>query len=107
MESSTVGSFDGRSEEHTSELQSRPHLVCRLLLEKKQKTTDNARTPSPPPRSFQRTPPTTPSPGEHHHSLSACQPSSTPRSPIESVFFFKKTAAPGIPPFSPTPPFSP
>src|SRR5690554_7216434 len=27
-------SFEGRSEEHTSELQSRPHLVCRLLLEK-------------------------------------------------------------------------
>src|SRR3989442_7659059 len=26
---------DRRSEEHTSELQSRPHLVCRLLLEKK------------------------------------------------------------------------
>src|SRR3989442_6947478 len=26
-----------RSEEHTSELQSRPHLVCRLLLEKKKK----------------------------------------------------------------------
>src|SRR3989442_5181274 len=26
---------DLRSEEHTSELQSRPHLVCRLLLEKK------------------------------------------------------------------------
>src|SRR5690554_7245980 len=34
-----------RSEEHTSELQSRPHLVCRLLLEKKKKNnTDNART---------------------------------------------------------------
>src|SRR2546422_3049543 len=30
-----------RSEEHTSELQSRLHLVCRLLLEKK-KTTENA-----------------------------------------------------------------
>src|SRR2546422_8137022 len=29
---------DGRSEEHTSELQSRLHLVCRLLLEKKKKT---------------------------------------------------------------------
>src|SRR3989442_10848334 len=29
-----------RSEEHTSELQSRPHLVCRLLLEKK-KTLEN------------------------------------------------------------------
>src|SRR5690554_7179697 len=28
---------NGRSEEHTSELQSRPHLVCRLLLEKKKK----------------------------------------------------------------------
>src|SRR5436305_10272824 len=28
-----------RSEEHTSELQSRPHLVCRLLLEKKKTCT--------------------------------------------------------------------
>src|SRR5690554_7623058 len=28
-----------RSEEHTSELQSRPHLVCRLLLEKKKNIT--------------------------------------------------------------------
>src|SRR3989442_8169737 len=28
-----------RSEEHTSELQSRPHLVCRLLLEKKKQHT--------------------------------------------------------------------
>src|SRR3989442_10041719 len=32
-----------RSEEHTSELQSRPHLVCRLLLEKK-KTKQSHRT---------------------------------------------------------------
>src|SRR5690554_7587851 len=30
-----------RSEEHTSELQSRPHLVCRLLLEKKKKKKQN------------------------------------------------------------------
>src|SRR5690554_5562848 len=30
-----------RSEEHTSELQSRPHLVCRLLLEKKKSNLDN------------------------------------------------------------------
>src|SRR2546422_1519732 len=30
---------DTRSEEHTSELQSRLHLVCRLLLEKKKNTT--------------------------------------------------------------------
>src|SRR2546422_4110175 len=32
---------DSRSEEHTSELQSRLHLVCRLLLEKKKKNKDN------------------------------------------------------------------
>src|SRR5690554_7120344 len=31
-----------RSEEHTSELQSRPHLVCRLLLEKKKKQSSQA-----------------------------------------------------------------
>src|SRR2546422_2792795 len=31
------GLIGGRSEEHTSELQSRLHLVCRLLLEKKKK----------------------------------------------------------------------
>src|SRR5690606_31874848 len=30
--------FNNRSEEHTSELQSRENLVCRLLLEKKKKT---------------------------------------------------------------------
>src|SRR2546422_3934221 len=30
--------WKGRSEEHTSELQSRLHLVCRLLLEKKKQT---------------------------------------------------------------------
>src|SRR3712207_8947195 len=36
---STVRIVPGRSEEHTSELQSRQYLVCRLLLEKKRKTT--------------------------------------------------------------------
>src|SRR5690625_1005284 len=36
----------GRSEEHTSELQSRGHLVCRLLLEKKQIETDLRSTQS-------------------------------------------------------------
>src|SRR5437660_4976178 len=34
----------GRSEEHTSELQSRGHLVCRLLLEKKKKKKNNNKT---------------------------------------------------------------
>src|SRR2546422_5281768 len=33
-----------RSEEHTSELQSRLHLVCRLLLEKKKKKTKTTNT---------------------------------------------------------------
>src|SRR5690606_39919886 len=33
------GDFKVRSEEHTSELQSRENLVCRLLLEKKKKKT--------------------------------------------------------------------
>src|SRR2546429_1113538 len=33
-----------RSEEHTSELQSRLHLVCRLLLEKKKTTDDDNHT---------------------------------------------------------------
>src|SRR5690554_7398676 len=32
---SAISTSVDRSEEHTSELQSRPHLVCRLLLEKK------------------------------------------------------------------------
>src|SRR5690554_7425462 len=32
---------EDRSEEHTSEFQSRPHLVCRLLLEKKKKKKKN------------------------------------------------------------------
>src|SRR3712207_8867922 len=32
----------GRSEEHTSELQSRQYLVCRLLLEKKKKTLEQS-----------------------------------------------------------------
>src|SRR3989442_3348451 len=37
-----------RSEEHTSELQSRPHLVCRLLLEKKKTKTHLHVTVNPP-----------------------------------------------------------
>src|SRR5690554_7005448 len=37
-----------RSEEHTSELQSRPHLVCRLLLEKKNSKKTSTRLPPVP-----------------------------------------------------------
>src|SRR5690554_7347519 len=38
---SKKGALTIRSEEHTSELQSRPHLVCRLLLEKKKTNISN------------------------------------------------------------------
>src|SRR5438874_10497518 len=37
-----LGALASRSEEHTSELQSRRDLVCRLLLEKKKKTRSSA-----------------------------------------------------------------
>src|SRR5438309_9141119 len=39
-----VAAVPGRSEEHTSELQSQFHLVCRLLLEKKKNKNINLRT---------------------------------------------------------------
>src|SRR3712207_7155022 len=38
-EDAEVEHLDARSEEHTSELQSRQYLVCRLLLEKKKQLT--------------------------------------------------------------------
>src|SRR2546422_3917243 len=51
--------LETRSEEHTSELQSRLHLVCRLLLEKKKhaptRTSATARPRTPPPRRTRRT----------------------------------------------------
>src|SRR5690554_7769750 len=40
------GRIVNRSEEHTSELQSRPHLVCRLLLEKKKDIIHSSSLPS-------------------------------------------------------------
>src|SRR5690606_40443054 len=39
-----VQSLSGRSEEHTSELQSREKLVCRLLLEKKTRTSSSTKS---------------------------------------------------------------
>src|SRR5690348_18081293 len=41
----TIAAREGRSEEHTSELQSPVHLVCRLLLEKKKN--NEVRVPDP------------------------------------------------------------
>src|SRR3712207_7831941 len=43
------GGGDLRSEEHTSELQSRQYLVCRLLLEKKNRSSEHTADPQPHP----------------------------------------------------------
>src|SRR5436853_3531083 len=52
-----------RSEEHTSELQSLRHLVCRLLLEKKKKKKNNERRITPSRKAYQ--------PGRPHSSRTA------------------------------------
>src|SRR5687768_17916753 len=49
-----LGVWAFRSEEHTSELQSRLHLVCRLLLEKKKHSSGLALAGHPPPASCPR-----------------------------------------------------
>src|SRR2546429_1375708 len=75
-----------RSEEHTSELQSRLHLVCRLLLEKKKSTgcslvrvSAHSRTtpaPAPPPS------PAHPPPGPSARAADSLSPPSTRHSPL-------------------------
>src|SRR5438874_4122587 len=45
--SSSASFTENRSEEHTSELQSRRDLVCRLLLEKKKENNGNLQGPGP------------------------------------------------------------
>src|SRR5690349_24221035 len=55
----------GRSEEHTSELQSRRDLVCRLLLEKKKKKKKQKKTPTKTTRTQSTTPPRRPPTTQH------------------------------------------
>src|SRR2546427_3321163 len=50
-----TGRAGGRSEEHTSELQSQSNLVCRLLLEKKKKKKKNTAGPDKPAETTQQT----------------------------------------------------
>src|SRR3954449_4979343 len=70
-----------RSEEHTSELQSHSHLVCRLLLEKK-KTEDDGEPPGP---------------LEHHPDASANEEDQRASSCyLVHFFFFNDTAPPEI-----------
>src|SRR2546422_7951507 len=47
MNGTALNETGDRSEEHTSELQSRLHLVCRLLLEKKKKKTSKRPSTAP------------------------------------------------------------
>src|SRR2546429_5980804 len=51
----SAGARQTRSEEHTSELQSRLHLVCRLLLEKKTNNTIHPTTLLPRIRTYSKT----------------------------------------------------
>src|SRR5215475_5535662 len=76
----------GRSEEHTSELQSRENLVCRLLLEKK-KTTG-------PPWRARATSPRRRGPGERGDRRASPPPASAPGP--SGGFFFTDPATTGI-----------
>src|ERR1035441_3242515 len=99
--------FGNRSEEHTSELQSLRHLVCRLLLEKTQNF-----APPPPPFPSQllqirstRDRHTRPRPtARHSHRTPPTPPARTRRPPL--FFFFNCAAHPGVLP-SPPPRRSP
>src|SRR5690554_7223867 len=83
-----------RSEEHTSELQSRPHLVCRLLLEKKKNNSKNTT-----PRSRRLT--TTPHCTSPHSTLFRL----TTNSYLEHQLYPQAShLSPHTPPRAPTPP---
>src|ERR1041385_6912660 len=94
-----------RSEEHTSELQSRLHLVCRLLLEKNYTDRLRVQIQKPdyaPAELFLHTR----APRSSALPIHAC---SRPRTPSPSppsffFFFFKGWGPPRFLPFSPTPP---
>src|SRR3989304_6129313 len=94
-----------RSEEHTSELQSRLHLVCRLLLEKKKK---NKRVhPARPPHA-RHTPPRAECVRLHLRRVAGLLCGAV-RFPWASIFFFFffliNGPPPNFPPFPPPPPF--
>src|SRR4051795_11222559 len=80
-----------RSEEHTSELQSHSHLVCRLLLEKKKRRRCRARTRPP-----ERSPSATTGASPAAASLPNPVPQVVPRAPPRAqacpprLFFFKE-----------------
>src|SRR3954464_9111727 len=75
------GGEAGRSEEHTSELQSHDNLVCRLLLEKKRRCACSRSSP--------------------RSCASARKPWISCDDPLEGCCFFKARAPPRTPQFSP------
>src|SRR6266496_1231033 len=95
--SGSPGRASSRSEEHTSELQSRRDLVCRLLLEKKNTTTASVahqhmtrRAPPPGPAS-------TPAPaGRQSVCRSRCWNRHAPVAASAAPFFLNVTATPEI-----------
>src|ERR1039458_2613433 len=88
--------FPVRSEEHTSELQSLRHLVCRLLLEKK----NCRRTCSPGRVAYLLCG----APGCTRLHRVPAHNNSVRRIALILVFFLKRCAAPGLPPFPLGPP---
>src|SRR3989304_5855465 len=100
-----VGSTGMRSEEHTSELQSRLHLVCRLLLEKKKKKGKQAAR-----LREQRELSSVSMTSLCHDLLRALLHSTVCPSPVHLypslvVFVYKRRRAPQNPPSSPPRPF--
>src|SRR6202020_1346858 len=97
-----------RSEEHTSELQSLRHLVCRLLLEKKHSGASEHRDCGggrESRRGTHRIDAAPPSPAPP--SLPSTRPASTPSPYLGAPFFLNDRGPPGFPPPSPPAPFPP
>src|SRR4051794_4886935 len=79
-----------RSEEHTSELQSPVHLVCRLLLEKKKTARHPSLTCPPPPR----TPPHATRRTVSRHAPGAARPPLCPPSPPRPALWRPRSGSP-------------
>src|SRR5262245_62389608 len=78
---SSISRNDGRSEEHTSELQSLRHLVCRLLLEKKKQISNTIDAPNIKTSHMRRTETrkgTHTSPPQNHSEIASQQTSTQP-----------------------------
>src|ERR1035438_6925563 len=94
----TIWSGMFRSEEHTCELQSLRHLVCRLLLEKKKKYPPPRFSPPPAILRFRSTPPRSPPPVCATGAHAALNWGLITSSLCLSFFFFNDPAPPEISP---------